>query len=62
MSNNGVVSIILAKNLVLLGSSRTNKVVLMIDKVKTWCHMCTIMRDCGKEEKVLRQRRKNAEL
>ena len=22
----------------------------MIDKVKTWCRMCTIMRDCGEEE------------
>ena len=24
----------------------------MIDKVKAWCRMCTIMRDCGEEEKV----------
>ena len=46
----------------MLGSRRTNKVVLMIDKVKAWCRMCTIMRDCGKEEKVLRQRRKSAEI
>ena len=46
----------------MLGSRRTNKVVLMIDKVKAWCRMCTIMRDCGEEEKVLRQRRKSAEL
>ena len=36
----------------MLRSRRTNKVVLMIDKVKAWCHMCTIMRDCDKEEKV----------
>ena len=35
-----------------MGSRRTNKVVLMIDKVKAWCRMCTIMRDCGEEEKV----------
>ena len=27
----------------------------MIDKVKAWCRMCTITRDCGEEEKVLRQ-------
>ena len=46
----------------MLGSRRTNKVVLMIDKVKAWCRMCTIMRDCGEEEKVLRQRRKREEL
>lgn len=30
----------------------------MIDKVKAWCRICTIMRDCGEEEKVLRQKRK----
>ena len=36
----------------MLGSRRTNNVVLMIDKVKAWCRMCTIMRDCGKKEKV----------
>ena len=36
----------------MLGRRRTNKVVLMIDKVKAWCRMCTIMRDCSKEEKV----------
>ena len=46
----------------MLGSSRTNKVVLMIDKEKAWCRMCTIMRDCGEEEKALRQRRKREEL
>ena len=46
----------------MLGSRRTNIVVLMIDKVKTWCRMCTIMRDCGKEQKILRQRRKSVEL
>ena len=34
----------------------------MIDKVKAWCRMCTIMRDCGEEEKALRKRRKGAEL
>ena len=45
----------------MLGSRRTNKVVLMIDKVKAWCRICTIMRDCGEKEKVLRQRRKSAE-
>ena len=30
----------------------------MIDKENAWCRMCTIMRDCGKEEKVLGQRKK----
>ena len=46
----------------MLGSRRTNIVVLMIDKVKAWCRICTIMRDCGEEEKALRKRRKGAEL
>ena len=54
--------VIIVKKGKMLESRRTNKVVLMIDKVKAWCRMCTIMRDCGEEEKVLRQRRKSAEL
>ena len=40
-----------------MGSRRTNKVVLMIDKVKAWCRMCIIMRDCDRRKSIAEKKK-----